>query len=49
MFTQMEDTREADKTIVHSDAEVDVHLVAIHPGSSRHLQGLDGGNLNSSE
>jgi len=41
----MVDTREADNTIVHLDAEVDVHSVAIHPGSSRRLQGLDGGNL----
>jgi len=46
MFTQMVDTREADKTIVHSDVEVNVHLVAIPLGSSRRLQGLDGENLN---
>jgi len=30
----------------HLDAEVDVHSVATHPGSSRRLQGLDGENLN---
>jgi len=46
MFTQMVDTREADKMIVHLDAEVYLHSVAIHPGSSRRLQGLDGENLN---
>ena len=41
MYTQMVDSREADKTIVHSDAEVAAHSVAIHPGSSPRLQGLD--------